>query len=250
MPRAAFLFQDISRECDVETDVYRLDGRALGIKISVPEALRQQYPYNASAYVFLQQLRELIFDCGVVEFPELPVNPCNHTVAMRSPREHGYSSNPYLTDSCQQPHQDTPPYPTAFWLGEERKYFATWVMSKEGLRCYTDFCRAHPQMTELQYHRHLVPESLNHQQGLLLNYSAGLLLVDNSQHHALYHGRSCRFDAIEARPDYQSDTPMYAYNEVGLVHYIDTLDSRRGRHDRDAAEVERVKAFMAAEGLL
>ncbi|MFM2419685.1 MAG: hypothetical protein RL385_4408, partial [Pseudomonadota bacterium] len=42
---------------------------------------------------------------------------------------------------------------------------------------------------------------------------------------------------------------MYAYNEIGLLNYIDTMDERRGEHDRDEQEMADVGAFMAAERL-
>lgn len=251
MTRQPFTFADLAQECEVETGCYRLhghsDARRTGARVTVPAALQQRYPYNASAYVFLQQLRSAIRDFGTLEFPGLPLNRSNHTIAMRAPREHGYSSNPYLTGECQHLHQDTPPYPTAFWLGEERRYFATWIVSLPGLQRYTQFTREHPGLALNDVHRTLVPESLANGTGIVLNFTPGLLLVDDSEHSQLYHARTARFDAIEKNPHYTQDAPMYAYNEVGLLHYIDTMDERRGEHDRDAAEMQEIAAFMRAE---
>ena len=247
MPRQPFTFADIEQECTVETGCYRLHGEqnphTTGARIFVPAALQARYPYNASAYAFLQQLRQTIQNFGTLEFPGLPVNRCNHTIAMRSPREHGYSSNPYLTGECQHLHQDTPPYPTAFWLGEKRRYFATWIVSLPGLQRYTQFVREHPGISMNDAHRTLVPESLANGTGIVLNHSPGLLLIDNSEHCRLYHARTCRFDAVDRQPDYTSDAPMYAYNEIGLLHYIDTMDERRGPLDRDPADLADTVAF-------
>jgi hypothetical protein len=99
-------------------------------------------PYASTAYTFLQQLRGAIREHGLIEFPGLPVNPTNHTLAQRAPWEHAYSQNPYLTGFCQLLHQDTPPYPTAFWLGAERRFFATWVTSRQGPRRLDEAQRA------------------------------------------------------------------------------------------------------------
>jgi hypothetical protein len=40
---------------------------------------------------------------------------------------------------------------------------------------------------------------------------------------------------------------MYTYSEIGLLNYIDTLDSRRGDQDRDIEECEAVKNFIHNE---
>lgn len=251
MARQPFTLADLAQECVIETGCYRLHGphpaRTTGAKVFVPAALQARYPYNASAYVFLQQLRSAIREFGTLEFPGLPLNRSNHTIAMRSPREHGYSSNPYLTGECQHLHQDTPPYPTAFWLGEERRYFATWIVSAPGLQRYAQFTREHPGLSMNDVHRTLVPESLANGTGIVLNHSPGLLLLDNSEHSQLYHARTCRFDNVGNNPAYTHDTPMYAYNEIGLLHYLDTMDERRGEQDRDTAEQREIAAFMQAE---
>lgn len=131
--KVPFIFADIESDCVIETGHYRLDGRSLGMRITVPEVLMSQSPYNCSAYDLLQQLREQIFAYGLVEFPNLPLNPQNHTLAQRAPQQHAHSSNTYMTDYCQNPHQDTPPYPTAFRLDMPRQYFATWVISEVGV---------------------------------------------------------------------------------------------------------------------
>lgn len=249
MTRTPFTLADIERDCHVQSGIHTLDGRPLGLRIHVPSGLRAQYPYNASAYAFLQQLRDAIFEHGTVEFPGLPVNPCNHTLAQRSPEQHRYSANPYLTDYCQAPHQDTPPYPTAFWLGAPRRYFGTWVISLQGLQRYSQYTREHPQHDIETLHRALVPESLANNTGLVLNREPGLLLIDNSNHRQLYHARTCDFSALAANPKPAEETPMHAFNEVGLMHYIDTLDERRGTQDRDAEDLAITRAFMAAESL-
>ncbi|MBA6411803.1 hypothetical protein H2508_01605 [Parahaliea sp. F7430] len=249
MSRLPFTFADIESDCVIETGHYRLDGRSLGMRIRVPEPLMQQAPYNSSAYDFLQQLRPQIFAYGLLEFPNLPLNPQNHTLAQRAPQQHAYSSNPYMTDFCQSPHQDTPPYPTAFWLDAPRQYFATWVMSERGLE---KFYRQGQGLaaSELEaLHRELVPASLAEGWGLLLNQQPGLLLIDNSHHQSLYHARTCNFAAQDAQPDFCQDEAMYAFNEVGLLNYIDMLDSRRGTQHRDSDEVERVRQFMQRENL-
>lgn len=247
MRRQAFTFADIERECHIETDCYQLDGKALGCKVFVPEALQQQYPFNASAYGFLQELRKRIFEFGTIEFPDLPVNKTNYTLAQRSPKEHEYSPNPYMTDICQFPHQDTPPYPTAFWLPDQRRYFATWLMSLQGVKRFHEYCRANPALGIEDLHRDLVPESLQQGIGLLVNQTPGLILIDNSNHRSLYHARTCNFAAVADHPGYKTDAPMYAFNEEGLLHYIDELDIRRGDEGRDPEDAAQVRAFMADE---
>jgi hypothetical protein len=37
---------------------------------------------------------------------------------------------------------------------------------------------------------------------------------------------------------------MYAFNEVGLLNYIDQLDSRRGQQWRDHEDLAAVRAFL------
>lgn len=249
MNRKPFNFNDLQHDCHIETGCYTLDGRTLGARVTVPPELYDRYPYNASAYAFLQELRAAIHQYGTIEFPDLPVNRCNHTVAMRHPYEHGYSDNPYLTRFCQDPHQDTPPYPTAFWLGQPRNYSATWVMSDRGLQDYLDHARQNPDQSTEEIHQQLLPRALGDKSALLLNYDPGLLLIDNSEHQRLYHCRSSRFEAMAQNPDHAVDAPMYSYNEIGLLNYIDVLDSRRGEGHRDAADLAAVKQFMDGESL-
>lgn len=246
MQRTAFCFADLARECEVLVGHRTLDGRALGARVHVPEALRDQYPYNASAYAFLQQLRPAIYEYGLIEFPGLPVNPVNHTLAQRAPWEHLYSVNPYLTDYCQAPHQDTPPYPTAFWLGQPRQFFATWVVSIQGLTGFQTLARQQPDLDIVALHRRLVARTLAEGQGWLINREPGLVLLDNSDACRLYHARTCSFERLEGQEE-APDTPMYAYNEMGLLHYIDQLDSRRGMQHRDPVDQAQVEAFLAAE---
>ncbi len=249
MARIPFGIADFEQECRVELACYQLDSRALGLKIYVPEALRNTYPFNASAYALLQQLREQIFEFGTVEFPGLPVNRANHTLAQRAPWEHGYSSNTYMTDHCQQPHQDTPPYPTGFWLEADRQYFSTWVLSLPTVNGFFEYARSRPQMTVEELHRELVPCSLADHSGILLNQQAGLLLIDNSECHQLFHARTCNFERLISANQNKTDSPMYAFSEIGLMNYIDELDSRRGDLDRDAEDKAETKAFMDREGV-
>lgn len=227
----------------------QLDGKPLGIRIDIPAELHQQKPFNATAYTYLHALREAIHQHGIVWLPHLPVNKTNHTLAQRSPHQHGYSSNHYLTDICQAPHQDTPPHPTAFWLGETRRFSATWVMGEAGAQRYYHFAQQQPHLSVEQIHRQLVPDSLQNGWGLLINQQPGLILIDNSQHARLYHARTCHFAAVDALPAgstaHHADTPMYAYNVVGLLHYIDQLDERRGTAHRDPVETAAIRQRLA-----
>lgn len=247
MVRQAFTFQDIAADCTVETNCYQLDGRSLGAIIHVPQELQSRYPYNASAYAFIQQLREAIFEFGTIEIPNLPINKTNHTVAMRHPKEHSYSDNPYLNRFCQEPHQDTPPYPTAFWLEAPRRFAATWFMSLQGLDAWSDLSRARPSLSTEEKHKLLIPDGLTNGTALLLTQKPGLLLFDNSQHHQLYHARTCNFEAVTQNPGAQEDTPAYAFNEMGLLHYMNTLDSRRGEEDKSDEDLAEVRAFLSQE---
>ena len=247
MSRKPFTFNDILQECKIETGCYHLGEKQIGARIHVPEPLYQHYPYNGSAYGFLQQLRQEILDFGTVEFPNLPVNKTNHTVALRSPREHTYSSNPFLTDNCQSPHQDTPPYPTAFWLGAPRLYFSTWLHTLAVVEEFYEYRQSNPLISVEEIHRMMVPKSLKEHSGVLVNQHPGLILIDNSEKHALYHARTCNFDRVAKNPNYNSDSPLYAFNEVGLLNYIDTIDSRRGKNDRCNKDLAEVKQFLANE---
>ena len=264
MTRTPFCLDDLAAECQVITAPHQLDDRPVGLAIRVPAELWARHPYNASAYAFLQQLRGDIFEYGIIEFPGLPLNRTNYTLAQRAPWEHAYSDNPYLTDRCQSPHQDTPPYPTAFWLGGPRRFSATWVMSRDGLAQFDAYRRAHPGADIISAHRALVEPSLARGSGLLLNRSPGLLLIDNSAHSGLYHARTCVVDGPAAghprgvatpgveTPGVETpgvETPMYAFNEVGLLHYLDALDSRRGTAHRDADDEADVREFLAQERL-
>jgi hypothetical protein len=122
-------------------------------------------------------------------------------------------------------------------------------MSTPGLAAFTEAQRAQPDAAIETLHKQLVPRSIENGTGILLNRSPGLLLIDNSEHQQLFHARTCLFDTFSRHTGEITDTPMYAFNEVGLLHYIDTLDERRGVHDRDSAEQADVAAFMAQERL-
>lgn len=241
--RQPFTFQDICSECDILEAPYTLDRAPLGVRITVPLALQGQYPFNSTAYGFLQELRQTIYTYGLIEFPHLPVNKINHTLAQRAPHQHQYSDNPFLTGEYQHPHQDTPPLPTAFWLSKPRKHYATWVISTEGLAAYRAMASRAPHMSAEALHQHLVPASIQGQTGLLLNQTPGLLLLDNSHHRSLYHGRTA---CVSSSCAIQDEPPMYAYNETGLLHYIDTLDSRRGTDNRCEKDKQQVTQFLEA----
>jgi hypothetical protein len=245
MARVPFNFSDLEQDCEISIGHYRLDTRCLGARVQVPAELYGVYPYNGSAYGFLQQLQPAIYELGVIEFPDLPLNKTNFTLAQRAPTEHTYSSNPFLTDRCQQPHQDTPPLPTAFWLDTARRYFATWLLTAAGLRDFATYTASNPHFDLETVHRELVPRSLEAGTGLLLNQTPGLLLIDNSAHQALYHARTCNFSALQQAPTQLIDSPMYAFNEIGLLNYIDQLDSRRGNEGRDVRDLQEVQAFLA-----
>ena len=246
--RKKFTFKDFIHECHIEENTYTLKHsngtRQLGAKIIVPKERLGTHPYNVSAYDFLHFFRNEIYEYGIIEFPELPLNRSNYTVAMRAPEEHQYSANPYLSESCQSPHQDTPPYPTAFWLGNERLFSATWIMTDLAAEQFFEEQRMLPQQSIERVHRTVVPKTLCDQSALLLNHTPGLLLIDNSDHHLLYHAKTCRFDNRNSMPNQQQDNPMYTFNEVGLMHYIDSLDELRGTEHRDEEERDWVRRHM------
>lgn len=245
-----FSINDIESQVNVTYGTHQLEGRAIGVCIDIPEALRKEFPFNSSAYDWMQQLRDLILSYGFIEIPNLPVNKCNYTLAQRAPQQHTYSTNHYLTDLCQQPHQDTPPYPTAFWLNEQRQYSATWVMSDVGVQQFFDVYERCHDIDDV--HRQLVQLSMNAGNSLLLNQQPGLLLIDNSPCRRLYHARTCLFDKLAKamlESNAVTDTPMYAFNEVGLLNYIDQLDSRRGNEYRDNRAKQTMMQFMQQEDL-
>lgn len=246
--RRIFSFGDFIQECELLEGTIELKSSRglakLGAKVVVPDALMDQFPFNTSAYDFLQFFREEIFQYGIIEFPNLPVNLSNYTVAMRAPEEHQYSANPYLTESCQTPHQDTPPYPTAFWLGQERMLSATWVMTDLGAERFFEVSQANRGLSVEEVHQRVVPKTLNEKSAVLLNHTPGLLLIDNSQHHQLYHAKTCRFENRKGLLGAPTDNPMYTFNEVGLLQYIDSLDEQRGRQHRNSQEVGWVRAAM------
>lgn len=243
------LRQQLKKHAQWTAGEWQLDGAALGMRINIPSQLHRQAPFTATAYTYLHALREDIHRHGIVWLPTLPVNKTNHTLAQRSPHQHRYSSNHYLTDICQAPHQDTPPHPTAFWLSGERRFSATWVMGEAGAQRYYQFAQQHPHLGIEQIHRQLVPDSLYNSWGLLINQQAGLILIDNSQHAKLYHARTSHFAAVDALPTdsvaHHTDIPMYAYNVIGLLYYIDQLDEQRGTAHRDAAEIAAIRQRLA-----
>ncbi len=112
---------------------------------------------------------------------------------------------------------------------------------------FYDYQNKKPQLTIEEIHQHLVPLSLTNNQGFIANQNPGLILIDNSQQHCLYHARTCNFAAIKNNPNFTTDTPMYAFNEVGLLNYLHTLDSRRGNNDINFDQMKAVEAFMQQE---
>ena len=241
--------EDLREECRITEGQYKLDGQALGLSIEIPEELFSQPPFNGSAYNFLQGLRSEIFEYGIIELPNLPVNQQNHTLAQKHPSEHSYSQNSFLTSYCQSPHQDTPPYPSAFWLGAQRQFSATWLMGEAMCQHFYEFQASHPHLSIDEIHAMLVPESLQSKQAILINQQAGLCLIDNSQARKLYHARTA-LSGLKSRHDNQRcDTPMYAFNEVGLMQYIDTIDERRGADHRCEVEKQAIYQFMQNERL-
>ena len=246
--RKPFSLQDIVAECDVEEGHYKIDGKSLGLKIWVPEALHAHFPFQQSAYDFLQFLRTSIFDYGIVEFPHLPLNPINYTLAQRDPSEHSYSQNPFLTGRCQSPHQDTPPYPTAFWLAGLRQYSATWVMS-ESMQQYYQKLKSATKTNDITLHQQLVQQSITQGQAILVNHTPGLLLIDNSSAQNLYHARTTKLDRLDSFCKLRHDSPMFAFNEIGLMHYIDQLDEQRGQQHRDSKLSKEILDFIRQESL-
>lgn len=240
--RKPFTWHDIEQECTVETDFFTV-GKKLGARVIVPQALYNTYPYNASVYHFLQMLRSSINALGIIHFPDLPFNKTNYTLAQGAPQQHRYSTNPYMTDWCQHPHQDTPPYPTAFGLEAPRRYFATWLLSQQACMEFIETARQTGADMET-LHRLLMPRSLQNGSGILMNQQPGLLIIDNSPQQSLYHARTCNFTAIDKNPDFNEDNLMYAFNEIGLLHYIDQLDSRRGTAWRDEEDRKVVADFL------
>lgn len=242
MKRKPFTWQDIERECSVYYQPFRV-GKNLGAKIIVPAALYDCYPYNASAYHFLQTLRHEIRELKLIHFPDLPLNKTNYTLAQGAPQQHAYSTNPFMTDWYQLPHQDTPPYPTAFGLEEQRRYFATWVMSQLMMQKFYD--QQHASKASLEdLHRQLVAESIANGEGMLVNQNPGLLIIDNSPENGIYHARTANFAAIDKEPQFQKDAFMYAFNEIGLLHYMEQLDSRRGTAWRDENDKQQVLHYF------
>lgn len=233
MIKKSFSWQDIEAECSIETHCFHVE-KPLGARITVPEKLQTHYPYNASVYNFLYFLKDEIKQLGYLHFPKLCFNKTNYTLAQGAPQEHSYSSNPFMTSWFQEPHQDTPPHPTAFGLETERKFFATWLLGPKYLQ---RFFFLQSQGCDIEsIHRELVPESIATGDALLINTSPGLSIIDNSDYHPLYHARTCQIEAVTQNPNFTSDSKMYAFNEIGLLYYIDQMDSKRGQVFRDDKE--------------
>ena len=241
--------KDFRIDCKITEGQYNLDNKALGLSIEIPEALFNEAPFNGTAYSLLQGLRNEIRHYGIIEFPNLPVNKQNYTLAQKHPSEHSYSSNPFLTSLCQSPHQDTPPYPSAFWLNENRQYSATWLMSEVMCQAFYNYRTQNPILSVDEIHQHLVEESLSSNKAILINRQAGLCLVDNSQARQLYHARTSLIELPDRQGKERYDAPMFAFNEIGLMQYIDTIDEQRGQSHRCDKEKQSVLNFMKNERL-
>lgn len=247
MTSFAFNWQDLEQECRIEYDCYSLDNSKLGARVYIPTEFHQQHPFNSNAYDFMQQLRSQIYDLGIIELVDLPVNHCNYTLAQKAPQQHQGNPNPFMTAHCQSPHQDTPPYPTAFWLPKHRNYYATWVVGSEFCEYFYQYQNQHPELSIEQVHKNLVPKSLEQAKGFLINQKAGLTLIDNSNAKLLYHARTCLFNKVECAESDITDSPMYAFNEMGLIHHLETLDVYRGTEYLDNHAKARMQAFLAQE---
>lgn len=246
-----FTFEDIARECRVEYGAHGLTangGGRIGARVFVPEELRATPLYSSSAYTFMQQLRAAIFEHGLIEFPELPVNRRNHTLAQRAPAQHAYSANPFLTGLCQRLHQDTPPFPTAFWLDGPRRASATWVATARAAAEFSEAARHVPDHELPALHARWVPKLIGEGRATLVNRTPGLLLLDNSDATRLYHARTNVVDGEHQAQPAPTDATLYAFNEPGLLQRMQ-LDERRGTEHFCEAERGRIAAFVARERL-
>lgn len=239
--------KDFQSTCIIKEGQYNLEGKPLGLSIEIPSELMLVPPFNCTAYALLQGLRQEIKTYGVIEFPHLPVNKLNHTLEQKHPSEHLYSQNSFLTSYCQSPHQDTPPYPSAFWLDKKRQYSATWLMGESMCQQFYDFQAQNPSLSIDEIHAKLVNDSLHSKQAILVNQQAGLCLIDNSEAKKLYHARTALVDHLDRYCKLRRDIPMYAFNEVGLMQYIDTIDERRGANNRCETQKQAVLNFMQRE---
>lgn len=246
--RAAFTFDDIAADCRIDYGCHAVGdlGLRLGARVHVPPALFDTALYRSSAYAFMQQLRAAIAEHGLIEFPALPLNPQNHTLAQRAPAEHGYSSNPFLTGLCQRLHQDTPPYPTAFWLGAKRYASATWVVCASAA---DEFNRATAHLPDAELpraHTHWVPRLVAEGRATLVNREPGLLLLDNSDAQRLFHCRTNVVDGLRPARPVTQDAPLHAFNEMGLLQRMQ-LDERRGEAHFCEEERRAIAEFVARE---
>lgn len=246
--RVPFTFEDIAAECSVDYECHALgdDGARLGARVHVPPELFSAPIYRSSAYAFMQQLRAAIAEHGLIEFPNLPLNPQNHTLAQRAPSEHEYSSNPFLTGLCQRLHQDTPPYPTAFWLGAARRASATWVACASAA---AEFNRATAHLGDADLpaaHAQWVPRLVTEGRATLVNRAAGLVLLDNSEAQRLFHCRTNVVDGERPAPPATAEAPLHAFNEMGLLQHMQ-LDERRGTAHFCEEERRRIAEFVAQE---
>ncbi len=244
-----FTLNDLLQECDTCEGHHCIDGQRLGLKIFIPQELYSSFPFNVTVYDFIQQLRGEIFEYGIIEMPSLPFNRCNYTLSQKDPTEHSYSQNSYTTDFCQAPHQDTPPYPTAFGLLSPRKHSATWVMKTVMLERFYQYQAQHRSLSVDELHQQLIQKSLDEGSSILVNQEPGLLLIDNSDHQSLYHARTSLVDQSDRYCKIRHDSPVYAFNEIGLLNYIDSLDEHRGDEFRSESEKQRVIQFLESEDI-
>ena len=57
MIRTPFNFNDLCQEATVKTGTYLIDNKTIGAQVIVPKERMSLFPFNASAYDFLQFLR-------------------------------------------------------------------------------------------------------------------------------------------------------------------------------------------------
>lgn len=245
--RTRFTINDIFALTKPTEGCYQLDAKTLGLRLDcqgIDDALLKRPVYD-----FLLYLRQDIFKYGVIELQNLDFNLCNYTLGQGAPIEHQGNPNPYMTAHCQDLHQDTPPYPTAFGLKAPRQFYATWLTNEAQMQEFYQQ-KASSQETLEQLHQRLVPTSLENQSGFLINQKPGLTIIDNSQANKLYHARTANFKAIEQAGNFSQDSKMYAFNEVGLLQHLRQLDIYRGNEHINLEEIERVKQLVQQENLI
>ena len=92
-------------------------------------------------------------------------------------------------------------------------------------------------------------QSITQGQAILVNHTPGLLLIDNSSAQNLYHARTTKLDHLDSFCKLRHDSPLFAFNEIGLMHFIDQLDEQRGQQHRDSKLSKEILDFMRQESL-